>query len=203
MSVMIAYEQHLDSDPGWALREGSMHFESGSAVHTALEKIARRLDELQIPYAIVGGMALFSHGYRRFTEDVDILLTDEGLAEVHRRLDGLGYVPIFSGSRNLRDVDNGVRIEFLVTGDYPGDGKPKPVAFPAPQDVSVERQGIHYLGLPSLIELKLASGLSPGRRRDLGDVQELIRILELPEDFTGKLDPFVHEVYRELWAELQ
>ena len=180
-----------------------MHFESGSAVHMALENIARRLDELQIPYAIVGGMALFSHGYRRFTEDVDILLTDEGLAEVHLRLDGLGYVPVFSGSRNLRDTESGVRIEFLVTGDYPGDGKPKPVAFPAPQDVSVEREGIHYLGLPSLIELKLASGMSPGRRRDLGDVQELIRILELPEDFTEKLDPFVHEVYRELWAELQ
>lgn len=96
-----------------------MHFESGSAVHTALEKIARRLDELQIPYAVVGGMALFSHGYRRFTEDVGILLTDEGLAEVHRRLDGLGYVPVFSGSRNLRDTESGVRIEFLVSGDYP------------------------------------------------------------------------------------
>lgn len=85
----------------------------------------------------------------------------------------------------------------------PGDGKPKPVAFPAPQEVSVERQGIHYLGLPSLIELKLASGMSPGRRRDLGDVQELIRILNLPEDFTEQLNPFVHDVYRELWAELQ
>lgn len=200
---MIAYEQHLGSDPAWALREGSMHFESGSAVHTALEKIARRLDELKIPYAIVGGMALFSHGYRRFTEDVDILLTVDGLAEVHRRLDGLGYVPVFAGSRNLRDAENGVRIEFLVTGDYPGDGKPKPVEFPSPQEVSVEREGIRYLALASLIELKLASGMSPGRRRDLGDVQELIRILDLPGDFTEQLNPFVHEVYRELWAELQ
>ncbi|MCH8922198.1 MAG: hypothetical protein IIA67_03485 [Planctomycetes bacterium] len=200
---MIAYEQHLDADPAWALREGSMHFESGGSVHTALEKIARRLDELKIPYAVVGGMALFSHGYRRFTEDVDILLSGDGLAEVHRRLDGLGYVPVFSGSRNLRDTESGVRIEFLVSGDYPGDGKPKPVAFPAPQDVSVEREGIHYLGLPSLIELKLASGMSPGRRRDLGDVQELIRTLDLPENFSEQLNPFVHEVYRELWAELQ
>jgi len=31
-----------------------------------------------------------------------------------------------------------VRIEFLVSGQYPGDGKPKPVAFPDPADVAVK-----------------------------------------------------------------
>ena len=48
-----------------------MHFEKESAVHQALRKITRRLEELGISYAIVGGMAMFLHGYRRFTEDVD------------------------------------------------------------------------------------------------------------------------------------
>ena len=85
---------------------------------------------LNIPYAVAGGMALFSHGFRRFTEDVDILVTREGLDRLHRELEGLGYVPLFPGSKNLRDADSGVRVEFLVTGDFPGDGKPKPVAFP-------------------------------------------------------------------------
>ena len=42
----------------------------------------------------------------------------------------------------LRDAQLGVRIEFIVTGQYPGDGKPKPVAFPQPEDVSVEQDGI-------------------------------------------------------------
>ena len=72
---MIAYEQLLSRDVGWALREGGMHFEKDSAVHKALRKITRRLEELGIPYAIVGGMAMFFHGYRRFTEDVDLLGT--------------------------------------------------------------------------------------------------------------------------------
>src|SRR5258708_1578343 len=34
--VMLTYEQLLDRDPGWALREGSMHFENDSAVHKTL-----------------------------------------------------------------------------------------------------------------------------------------------------------------------
>jgi hypothetical protein len=200
---MAVYEQLLNRDPRWALREGSMHFEKESAVHKALESITRRLDELQIPYAIAGGMALFFHGYRRFTEDVDILVTPEGLAEIHRRLDGLGYLPPFTGSQNLRDTEWGVRIEFLVTGGYPGDGKPKPVAFPDPSSVSVEIDGITFLRLDSLIELKLASGTEPARLRDLADVQELIRILLLPREFAERLDPSVRPLFDERWSAVQ
>jgi hypothetical protein len=178
-----------------------MHFERESAVHKALEKIARRLDELGIGYAVAGGMALFFHGYRRFTEDVDLLVTPEGLKTIHERLEGLGYVPPFEGSKNLRDAENGVRIEFLVTGAYPGDGKPKPVAFPDPAGATVTLGGIHFLQLPRLVEVKLASGMTnPGRARDLVDVQELIGILRLPETFAEQLHPFVQGKYQELWA---
>ncbi len=92
---MITYEQRLNHNLDWALREGSMHFEKDSAVHKTLRKITRRLEELGIPYAVVGGMAMFFHGYRRFTEDVDLLVTRDGLVEIHRRLEGLGYVPPF------------------------------------------------------------------------------------------------------------
>lgn len=200
---MIVYEQRLNHDAGWALREGSMHFEQASAVHKTLVKIARRLDELRIPYAIAGGMALFFHGYRRFTEAVDILVTRAGLNEIHERLEGVGYHPPFEGSKNLRDAESGVRIAFWVAGDYPGDGKPKPVAFPNPEAVGEVIAGVRCLRLPPLVELKLASGTTPGRRKDLGDVQELIRLLHLPEDFAMQLSPMVQALYRELWSEVQ
>lgn len=198
---MTTYEQLLDRNLDWALREGSMHFEKDSAVHKSLRKITRRLEELGIPYALVGGMAMFFHGFRRFTEDVDILVTREGLREIHRQLEGLGYVPLFSGSKHLRDAEFGVRVEFLVTGDFPGDGKPKPVAFPNPAQASIELDGVQCLQLPKLVELKIASGMTnPGRLRDLGDVQQLIQALDLPEDLANQLNPFVQEKYRELWA---
>lgn len=181
-----------------------MYFEEKGGLHDTLRKITRRLQELNIPYAVAGGMAMFFHGFRRFTEDVDILVTHEGLERVHRELEGLGYVPLFSGSKNLRDADSGVRIEFLVAGDYPGDGKPKPVAFPDPDQVSSEKDGIRCLTLPALIELKLASGMTaPGRLKDLADVQELIRLLHLPAEFAQQLQPYVREKYGELWWAIQ
>jgi hypothetical protein len=198
---MTTYEKLLGRDLDWALREGSMHFEKESAVHKTLGRITRRLDELGIPYALAGGMALFFHGYRRFTEDVDILVTRDGLQAIHRQLEGLGYVPPFAGSKQLRDAETGVRVEFLVTGDYPGDGKPKPVAFPDPAQASVEREGVRLLALPKLIELKLASGMTnPGRLSDLGDVQKLITLLNLPEDLADQLNPYVQGKYRDLWT---
>jgi hypothetical protein len=198
---MPIYEELLNQNRRWALGEGSRHFEGRSAVQEALERIARRLEELEIPYAVAGGMALFAHGFRRFTEDVDILVTREGLKVIHERLDGLGYVPPFSKSKNLRDAEYGVRIEFLIAGEYPGDGKPKPVAFPDPAEVGVEIDGVTYLSLPRLVELKLASGMTGGvtRMKDLADVVALIQTLGLPAEFAESLDPFVRERYRELW----
>ncbi len=130
---VIPYETRLDRDPRWALSEGSRHFDEKNAVFAALHKITKKLNDLGIPYAVVGGIALFRHGLRRFTEDVDILVTKDDLKRIHSSLDGLGYLPPHRNSKHLRDTDLGVRIEFLTTGEFPGDGKQKPVAFPDPR----------------------------------------------------------------------
>ena len=130
-------------------------------VHDTLKRLTERLDQEGLDYALMGGMALMSHGYRRFTEDVDILMTREGLEAFRERFLGRGYVPAFSGSmRSFRDTETSVRIEVIISGDYPGDGKPKPVAFPVPSQSSVDVEGVRVLGLEKLIELKLALGLS-------------------------------------------
>src|SRR5215210_6348247 len=200
-TAIPVYEHPLDQDRRWALDEGGLFFEGKSKVQKTLRSIARRLDEMGIPYAVVGGMALFEYGFRRFTEDVDLLVTPEGLKAIHDHLEGRGYLPPFSGSKQLRDTEHGVRIEFLVAGGYPGDGKPKPVAFPDPAQVAVERDGIKYLRLASLVELKLASGMTGGvhRMKDLSDVVALIETLDLPAEFAEQLDPFVQAKFTELW----
>ncbi len=201
---MLTYEEQLNADAERAFREGSMHFEEQSSVHRTLRKICADLTKLRIPYSIVDGIALFFHGYRRFTEDVDLLVTSADLELLHLTLDGRGYLPPFEGSRSLRDTETGVRIEFLTTGAFPGDGRPKDVAFPDPTLSSIEINGLQFLKLEKLIELKLASGLSnPRRARDLADVQELIAVLRLSADVADQLDPSVREKYRELWQIIQ
>lgn len=175
------------------------------AVYDALRELARRLGAEKIPYAVLGAMALAQHGMRRPTLDVDLLMTAEGLAEFQTRFVGLGYVPAFPGARKtFRDTQTGVRIEVITSGEYPGDGKPKPVRFPDPQEASEVIEGIHVVKLERLIELKLASGMTAAhRRRDLSDVQDLIRTLHLPADFAGRVDPSVRAIYQQLWSEVQ
>lgn len=169
-------------------------------VRTTMRRLAERLSSERIPYAVLGGMALGEHGYVRMTDDVDVLVEAEGLERFVAALVGRGYAPAFRGAtRAFRDVETGVRIEFLVAHEYPGDGKPKAVAFPDPSAHAIEVEGIRILELPRLIELKLASGMTaPDRLRDLADVQELIRAEKLDESFAQKLDPSVREKFVEL-----
>ena len=173
-------------------------------VHQALERLARLLDEKGIPYAVIGAMALNEWGYRRVTVDVDVLLTPEGLRELKSDVLGRGYVEKFPGSRGLRDTVAGVNIDVVLAGEYPGDGKPKPVAFPDPARVAVRGRKVALLPLPTLIELKLASGMSaPHRLKDLADVLELVRALSLPRDLGASLDASVRAKYEELWDAAQ
>jgi hypothetical protein len=148
-------------------------------------------------------MALVAHGYERTTVDVDVLVSADLLPRVHAELEGRGYPRPFAGSKDLRDTETGVRVEFLLAGQFPGDGQPKPVAFPDPVTASVTIDGIRFLALERLIELKLASGMShPGRIKDLADVQELIRVLGLDAGFGARLHDYVRPKYAELLGAL-
>lgn len=199
-----SYEEHLQQDKWWGVSEGGRYFAGEGKVHETLRRLTTKLRELDIHYAVVGGMALYFHGFARFTDDVDLLVNRDELSLLQSKLIGLGYRPLFAGSKNLRDTESGVKIEFLISGDYPGDGKPKPVAFPDPARSGVEIQGIQILQLPKLIELKIASGMSlANRMRDLADVIDLIETLRLPESIADSLDESVREKYRELWIAAQ
>jgi hypothetical protein len=200
MSVRLPNEREFWDGIAYATR----FFMGEADVQRAVEALARLLDEEGIPYAIAGAMALNEYGYRRVTVDVDVLLTAEGLTRLKQRALGRGYVETFPGSRGLRDTEHNVSIDVLVAGEYPGDGKPKPVSFPDPATVAVRGERAAFLPLPKLVELKLASGQSaPHRLRDLADVLELIRIAKLPAELANELDASVRDRYRELWSAAQ
>jgi len=192
--------EEVISSPTAAFDEGLRFFAGRGMVNNALTQIVQRLNRLGIDYAVIGAVALNQHGYRRFTEDIDLLLTKEGLERFHNELVGLGYRPAFEGSRRqFRSTVENVGVGIVTAGEYPGDGPPKPVRFPDPSDASLEIEGIKTVTLEKLIELKLASGLSaPHRLKDLADVQEMIKVRSLSSDFAAKLDPYVREKYIEL-----
>ncbi len=204
--IMTPYP--LPSDQPWhSLKEGTELFQHEGDIYETLRRLVDELDENGLDYALIGGLALVAHGYRRFTEDVDILMTPEALQVFRERLLERGYLPAFSGAtKTFRDTRTGVRIKVVTTGReaYPGDGKPKPIAFPAPTDARLQREGAWLITLEKLIEFKLASGLSaPHRLKDLADVQELIARLKLPLDLADHLDASVRDEYRQLWQNVQ
>ncbi|MFO1029636.1 MAG: hypothetical protein U1F60_01025 [Planctomycetota bacterium] len=194
------------SDPEFAARFEQLgrFFMGTSDVHQALARVTKKLEELAIPYAICGGMAVNAHGLQRATTDVDLLLTPAGLAQFKAAALGLGWLEKFPGSRGVRDTANRVPIDFLISGGIPGDGTPRGVVFPDPATSATEIAGRKYVTLAKLIELKLASGLSaPDRPRDFDDVIRLIRANTLGEHFADQLHPYVQPKFHELWGYAQ
>ena len=185
--------------------EGQRYLMGEGMLNNALARLIADLKEHEIDYLVIGAIALMAYGYPRFTEDIDLILDSEGLDRFHRELIGLGYSPAFRGARKrLRSTSDGTPIEVLAAGEFPGDGKPKPVSFPKPSEASVEIDGVKFPTLEKLIELKLASGMTaPDRLKDLADVQELIKIRGLSNEFAAKLNPYVREKFLELVKAVQ
>jgi hypothetical protein len=121
---------------------------------------------------VVGGVAVFLHGYRRTTEDVDLFADDASRVRECLRDAGANW-----NSRRREFTLGGVPIH-LVTVEETGS---------EPGRISVI-QGVPVVGLADLIRFKLHSGLQDlNRAKDLADVVELIRRVPLTRAFAAKL----------------
>jgi len=164
--------------------EARRYFIGEGILNKTLARLSKDLEAHGIDYAVIGAAALLAHGYPRFTEGIDLVMTGEGRRKFYNE---------------FKSMADGVKVEVMTAGEYPGDGKPKPISMPRPADAAVEINGIKFVTFEKLIELKLASGISaPDRLKDLADVQELIKIRKLDADFALKLDPYVRAKYLEL-----
>src|SRR5262245_25223981 len=106
------------------LKEVSMFFQGKDEVHKSLRRVIRRLDRANIPYAVVGGMAVYAHGHRRPTGDVDVLLTADGFARFKEQFVPKNYGTVPKRQWRFVDKVNNIVLDVLVTGRYPGSGKP-------------------------------------------------------------------------------
>lgn len=171
-----------------------------SEVHEALYRLTSILEEEGLPYAIIGAFALNEYGHRRVTVDVDLVMREEDLQTFKARHLGNGYAERVPGTGKLLDTKHNVHVDVLSTGRFPGDDKPKPIAFPDPATTAVRGERFALLPMPKYIELKLASGIvAPHRAKDLVDVQELVRSASLPRETGDELHPWVREKFFELW----
>jgi hypothetical protein len=134
-------------------------------------QVARSLRNV-VDAPVLGGIAVYLHGGERSTVDLDFYAADP--KAIARQLETAGAR---WDSAQREHVLEGVRIH-LVT--------------PKEAGISIERtstiDGVRVVTLKDLVAIKLKSGLNnPGRSRDLGDVEDLIRLIPLDKRFAARL----------------
>jgi len=135
-------------------------FMKTSDVHTTLRDLADGLKDARIDYAVIGGMSLNLHGFERMTIDVDLLMTQENLVRFRNEIVGPGYSPAFEGAKKrFKSTRTGVPVGIIASGEYPGDARPKPVAFSDPKSASEEVGGIKVIS----VDVTEREHLGPGQ----------------------------------------
>jgi hypothetical protein len=140
------------------------------AVDVALGEARSLFAAADVHFKIVGGVAVLHHGYRRTTEDIDVLVEANALEKLTPALASRGFER--AGAARLRHVATGVLVDLLEAGSLMprvGGG-----AYPSPDEVEASARDASVVGLSALIELKLRSR----RHRDIADVVELIKRLD-------------------------
>lgn len=168
-----------------------MFFEKQGPVWETLRRLEDRLKEANIDYVVIGGLALNAYDYPRQTVDVDVVLTRADYVKFKELYAGSAYVETEDTPRRFVDPNSEVTIDVLIAGELAGRrSKNRSVRFPDQSEAEVHGD-LRTVSLARLIELKLVTW----RYRDWGDVVELIRRNNLPEEFADKLDPVARAAY--------
>ncbi len=147
-----------------------------SMVFTQFVKyVVNFLEEQNIDYCVIGGIALHFYDYTRATTDLDLLI-DRPLSEVQRLFVQAGYKKTTTRgvfSNKYPDFE----VEFLTQGERL---TPNGLAYPDPKQVRVQQdyfgKKIWVISLKELIHAKLGAYVNTKTRmKDGADVQELIK----------------------------
>jgi hypothetical protein len=145
-------------------------------------ELARRLRPL-VDAPVIGGIAVYLHGVARATVDLDLYARNRAATVAQLEAAGATW------SRAKREhVLEGVAIHTVTAEEAL-------VEIDAPSVID----GVRVVKLKDLVAIKLLSGLkNAARHKDLGDVEELIRIVPLDKRFAGKLPKEIRAEFKAL-----
>lgn len=157
-----------------------------------VEMLVEAMNEHDIKYLIVGGLAVTAHGYVRFTADVDLVLVmqEENLRKAVELFKSLGYLPrspvrmeeyTEAAKRAQWKNEKGMVVFSLFSPKHPATEIDLFIEPPLEVDKAMLRakkmeigRGVMamFCSLEDLIEMKLLAG----RSNDLEDVKRLREI---------------------------
>lgn len=147
--------------------------------------VARALDNLEIEYAVTGGMAVVVWGRPRFTHDVDMVVAlsegqVQGLADALRALNPAGYVDeemmkdavAHSGEFNFIDPETSVKVDFWVgRGDaFDASFRKRRIA------KTIQGTTVYFASPEDLILSKLLWFKQTQSTRQLEDIESILSI---------------------------
>ena len=134
-----------------------MFFEKAGPVWETLRDLENRLQEANIDYVVIGGLALSSHNYPRQTVDVDVVLTPRGYEKFKQLYADSTYSAVAGAPRRFADPNSEVTIYILLAGELAGRrSRNSSVRFPDPSEAETHGD-LRTVSLPRLIELKLVT----------------------------------------------
>ena len=167
-------------------------------LHNILKTITDNLATDQVPYALIGALALSLYGLPRFTADIDLLTEDRFWHLISRTMERLGYT-CYQKTKAFAQFDSelGVlgKIDFMFVSTQEGREIIKRSVL-----VNSELMGSHPVIQPNdYIILKLmAIANNPDRSsKDEGDILAVFELCKkglIPENFASldirSIDPF-------------
>ena len=156
----------------------------------ALSEIFRALDDADVRYLVVGGVAVVLHGHPRFTADLDLVLTSTNASAAIAALQRLDYRPrapvpaedfANDEARAKWREEKGLTVFSLWSPSHPGTEVDLFVEEPFDFEEAWSRRldavlddgtTVHVVGLDDLRSLKQSSG----RPKDLDDIEKLDQI---------------------------
>jgi hypothetical protein len=126
------------------------------------------LNDLNVPHALIGGMALSEYGYGRATQDVDWLIPEEFVNDVIKAFTAEKFT-IFHRSEDVIQFSGEAQIDFLIAR--------RPISRGMIDDASYSQSlEMPVVKAEDLIGLKIQAYKNDKKRKfkDLSDIQELI-----------------------------
>jgi hypothetical protein len=144
--------------------------------------VARKLlSTVEAP--VLGGIAVYLHGYQRATTDLDFYTPDRRVTDQQLRAGGAVW-----DAPHREHVLNHVRIHTVTPED----------AGHVVEKMSII-DGVRVVSLKDLVAIKLRTGLNNfGRTKDIADVEALIGLIPLDKRFAGKLPPDLRADFKRL-----
>jgi hypothetical protein len=177
------------------------NFKNSPLIKT-LQKIHNYFTGADIPYTVIGGLAVIRNGAYRTTHDIDILTKKDGWEKIKKVITD----DFETGIDNAKDKENNIDIDLL----FEGDDWDMVFVMPSPEKVYEydEELKANFMDLFNILQLKTAVYMQKEKEsgieiasKDLSDVVELIKQNKdkISDIFINKLHDGVRETFKRIY----